>query len=382
MTKARTSRTLPMRFRRELAGVSGVRAGDGDSGRHARLGRVGVAAATVALSALLGLSAAVASTNLSFVVDSTVDAVDANVGDGACATATGMCTLRAAIQETNALPGADTVIVPAGTYALAIPPLNQNLADTGDLDITDSLTIAGAGAASTTVDGGIPIAGAPLRVLGLDRLFEVLADGGAVAFSGLGFTDGYAAEYGGAIMNNSTATVTVRDSVLDGQRGRQGRRRDRQPPRRRGGGARFDALRQRLLRERKRAQQQPRRHAHAHEQHRLVQLGYRHRTRRSSPRRRRDRQQRRARRQRNDHRDRVADHRQLRRRRAVGSRALERRRRHAHRRGDDLLQEPSRVRRRRHLQRRRRGDRHRRARSPRTKGRTAAPSTTAPRTAT
>jgi hypothetical protein len=44
-------------------------------------------------------------------------------------------------------------------------------------------------------------------VHGLDRLFEVLSNGSAVSFSGLTLTDGFAAEYGSAIMNNSTATV-------------------------------------------------------------------------------------------------------------------------------------------------------------------------------
>jgi CSLREA domain-containing protein len=41
-----------------------------------------------------------------FTVDSTVDAVDAVHDDGICADESGACTLRAAIQETNALPGA------------------------------------------------------------------------------------------------------------------------------------------------------------------------------------------------------------------------------------------------------------------------------------
>ncbi len=42
-----------------------------------------------------------------FLVNSTVDAVDANPGDGVCATSGGVCTLRAATLEANALPGAD-----------------------------------------------------------------------------------------------------------------------------------------------------------------------------------------------------------------------------------------------------------------------------------
>src|SRR5688572_10875507 len=162
------------------------------------------------------MPAAAASPGLTFEVDSTSDAVDANAGDGLCATRTGTCTLRAAVQEANARPGADAIRLPAGTYELAIPPLNQNDIATGDLDITDSLTIDGAGASSTIVDAGIPLPGAPPEVHGLDRLFEVLVDEGTANFSGVTLRDGYAAEFGGAIMNNSTATVTVSASTLTG----------------------------------------------------------------------------------------------------------------------------------------------------------------------
>ena len=48
-------------------------------------------------------------------MDNAVDAVDANPGDGVCSTAGDQCTLRAAIQETNALAGADSITLPAGT---------------------------------------------------------------------------------------------------------------------------------------------------------------------------------------------------------------------------------------------------------------------------
>ena len=75
-----------------------------------------------------------------FTVDSTADAVDASPGDGACATRAGQCTLRAAVQETNARPGADTISVPPGTYVLAIPGAGEDVSVTGDLDITDDLT--------------------------------------------------------------------------------------------------------------------------------------------------------------------------------------------------------------------------------------------------
>jgi hypothetical protein len=98
-----------------------------------------------------------------FNVNSTQDAGDINPGDGICATATGECTLRAAIQETNALPGADEIFVPGAVYTITIPGAGEDCAASGDLDITDDLTIRGAGAQATIVDGGA-----------LDRVFQVL----------------------------------------------------------------------------------------------------------------------------------------------------------------------------------------------------------------
>ncbi|MFO7539114.1 MAG: right-handed parallel beta-helix repeat-containing protein [Chloroflexota bacterium] len=44
-----------------------------------------------------------------FVVNSSGDESDMNPGDGQCQTAVGSCTLRAAIEESNALPGADII---------------------------------------------------------------------------------------------------------------------------------------------------------------------------------------------------------------------------------------------------------------------------------
>src|SRR5207247_9755677 len=98
-----------------------------------------------------------------FTVDSTADAVDARPGDGVCATLAGQCTLRAAVQEANARPGTDSISVPPGTYVLAIPGAGEDASATGDLDITDDLTITGSGAGSTIVDGGH-----------LDRVFHVV----------------------------------------------------------------------------------------------------------------------------------------------------------------------------------------------------------------
>jgi hypothetical protein len=53
-------------------------------------------------------------------VNMTGDAVDTDPGDGACRTSSGSCSVRAAIQESNALHGPELVSVPAGTYTLTI----------------------------------------------------------------------------------------------------------------------------------------------------------------------------------------------------------------------------------------------------------------------
>ena len=62
------------------------------------------------------------------------------------------CTLRAAIMEANALAGADTIALPAGTYPLDLFA-DDGSADSGeeagDLDVRDDLTLTGAGAATT-----------------------------------------------------------------------------------------------------------------------------------------------------------------------------------------------------------------------------------------
>ncbi|MGH9458687.1 MAG: Ig-like domain-containing protein, partial [Thermoanaerobaculia bacterium] len=97
-----------------------------------------------------------------FTVDSTVDAPDANPGDGICATSTLECTLRAAVQEANAYPGPSTITLPSGTYTLTLAGASEDSAATGDLDTLERLTIVGAGAGTTIIDGN---AG--------DRLFDL-----------------------------------------------------------------------------------------------------------------------------------------------------------------------------------------------------------------
>ena len=95
-----------------------------------------------------------------FVVNDTRDVADAQC-DGVCATSDGKCTLRAAVQEANCHPGPDVIsLVPDAvngteslTYVLDNVGPQEDQAATGDLDIMDDLSIIGAGALRTTIDG-------------------------------------------------------------------------------------------------------------------------------------------------------------------------------------------------------------------------------------
>ena len=96
--------------------------GQGDSPFSQQFGNRGRWAVVIGM-ALLGLFLLSVSAHATvFTVNNASDgfsgAFDANPGDGVCETApgNGICTLRAAIQETNALAGDDTIILPPNTY--------------------------------------------------------------------------------------------------------------------------------------------------------------------------------------------------------------------------------------------------------------------------
>ncbi len=142
-----------------------------------------------------------------FPVDSTLDAVDASPGDGICATGSGDCTLRAAVQEANALAGADSVTLPAGTVLLALSGSGEDFAATGDLDVTEALTIEGQGAALTTIDGN-----------DLDRVLHVVFSVSSppdLTLRDLTVTGGQVSDHPGAGLNfDSSGTVLVERTVF------------------------------------------------------------------------------------------------------------------------------------------------------------------------
>src|SRR5947208_14427054 len=60
-------------------------------------------------------------------VNSTADLANSSPTSKVCATATGACTLRAAIQASNAnTSGTNTINLPAGTYRLTIAGRNED----------------------------------------------------------------------------------------------------------------------------------------------------------------------------------------------------------------------------------------------------------------
>ncbi|MBI2612881.1 CSLREA domain-containing protein [Candidatus Kaiserbacteria bacterium] len=176
--------------------------------------------------ALVPLTLATPALAATFTVTKTAD-----TNDGVC---DADCSLREAIGAANALAGADVVTLPAGTYTLSIVGTGEDLNATGDLDITDDLTVSGAGAATTIIDGG-----------GIDRVLTVFSgvtvlidavtiqNGDPEAGAGAGgvlnagtltltksiVTDNTGENFGGGILNTGTLTLTdttVSDNILLG----------------------------------------------------------------------------------------------------------------------------------------------------------------------
>ncbi|MCB0108423.1 MAG: cadherin-like domain-containing protein, partial [Caldilineaceae bacterium] len=129
-----------------------------------------------------------------FLVDSFEEGTDANPGDGFCATSEGLCTIRAAVQEANALPGKQVLALTRSLYMLnfeaptilAAAAGNGTMATaddgavSGDLDITDNLEIVGLSAEESVIHANSG-----------DRVIEVL-NGATLTLRDLGLTGGMA----------------------------------------------------------------------------------------------------------------------------------------------------------------------------------------------
>jgi Ca2+-binding RTX toxin-like protein len=140
-----------------------------------------------------------------FVVNTFEDTVDVLPGDQASADRDGNSSLRAAVMESNALAGDDTILLIPGTYTLTIAGRSEDAAASGDLDVSDNLTIIGAGTDQTFIDAAE-----------LDRVFHVLP-GARLNLKNLTIRGGNALE-GGGLLNQGFTTlenVIVRDNTAD-----------------------------------------------------------------------------------------------------------------------------------------------------------------------
>ena len=129
-----------------------------------------------------------------FVADVGTDLPDVNPGDGLCESVVG-CTLRAAIQEANATPGADVVELAQPLYILSISGSGWETDDAkGDLDVLSDVTVVGLGRRRVVIradylGGGESYPG---------RLFAV-QDGGALSIDNVVLERGHA-DIGGAVL--------------------------------------------------------------------------------------------------------------------------------------------------------------------------------------
>jgi CSLREA domain-containing protein len=112
------------------------------------------------------------------------------------------CALREAILAANALPGADTVLLPSGTYPLTlVGPVPENEGRTGDLDIRDDLELLGDPDQLPVIIGD-----------GTDRVIDIGLE--TVELARLVITGGVGTNIGGGI--RASGSLTLRDSEIVG----------------------------------------------------------------------------------------------------------------------------------------------------------------------
>ena len=201
-------------------------------------------------SLLIGLSPPARAATFS--VDSTADAPDVNPGDGICADSAGRCTLRAAIMEANAIGGTNTVDLslisdPSTPIILDIPGTDETVtgdattgftitsahdAATGDLNITSSMSIVGAGPDKTIIEWDPSVKQDPAKG---DRVFhiEAVSSNIDVSISGVTIQNGVTSppqviatnsdgtyyqfeRWGGGIAIGPAAAVTLIDPSVSG----------------------------------------------------------------------------------------------------------------------------------------------------------------------
>ncbi|HET8941865.1 MAG TPA: CSLREA domain-containing protein [Rudaea sp.] len=153
-----------------------------------------------------------------FVPAASAARIDVNTATDAVAV-DGQCSLREAITAVNKQAASgnltgecaagdgndDTVIVPAGTYTLAITGVNENNNASGDLDILADIRIQGTANGATVIDAN-----------GIDRIIDIVSSAVTVRFADLKLLNGHApvsttehGQAGGAVNNGNGATLVL-----------------------------------------------------------------------------------------------------------------------------------------------------------------------------
>ena len=97
----------------------------------------------------------------------------------ACTATANDCSLRGAISKANANSSRFyQVMLPAGTYTLSIPGAKEDGNASGDLDVSTSMQLTGAGAGNTSIDAQA-----------IDRVFQIQF-GVSLSIQGVTITDG------------------------------------------------------------------------------------------------------------------------------------------------------------------------------------------------
>ena len=155
--------------------------------------------------------AVVAAPNATFVVTKTAD-----TNDGVC---NADCSLREAVVAANGAAGADMITFGLnGTFQLTIAGANENAAATGDLDVTQALTIVGNGTSNTIIQAGSNATNGIDKVFSVNPLFNSAF---ASSFSGMTMRYGRNPStfngdgYGGGLDWDGVANGTISLSNVD-----------------------------------------------------------------------------------------------------------------------------------------------------------------------
>ena len=156
-----------------------------------------------------GLGGAPAPSEL--LVNSNLDTVDAVLGDGVCADAAGNCSVRAAIEEANALssPPSGFAGVSGSGITINIPADTYTLTQGSELLINADMSLVGAGAEVTIIQASATPPGQPGAAT--HRVLNIA--GGNVAISDVTIRHGTPPSGAGGIFNNG-ATLTLADSII------------------------------------------------------------------------------------------------------------------------------------------------------------------------